>query len=212
MSKKKNKNKNIRTTARTNDRVEPKKPRVNPNQLTVKLVLDSKNLNDELIDEILEVLETCQFSKISIPLGTYRNLIINDSAADDNRVSTIGYIRDYNAETQEFTVVVFNNFIDAIKSWGEVGIELQYLTYKGKLGTITKLNIIPVTSEIEEEEEDDDIEAVALDEADYAGPAVEVGDVYDDTEADVDSAYEEDEDANVGAMPSDFECVDCKLS
>lgn len=123
-----------------------KQPKVNPNELKAPLFLPA-DLNENIVSEILDVLEKNRFNKISIPVGTYRNLIESNIDADDTRVCTIGYVRGYNAETEEFTVIVFSKFIDLIKSHGDIAMELQFTEYKEKLGTITKFNIVPAVYE-----------------------------------------------------------------
>lgn len=130
-----------------------KQPKVNPNEIKAPLYL-SANLSEDIINEITDVLTNTRFNKISIPLSTYRCLVDSNVDADDNRVCTIGYIRNYNAETKEFTVVVFSNFIDIIKEQGDIALELQFTKYKEGLGTITKFIIVPVYNE----ESEDDIE------------------------------------------------------
>lgn len=130
-----------------------RQPKVNPNEIKAPLYLPA-DLNENIVNEITTVLTETKFNKISIPLGTYRCMIDNNVDADDTRVCTIGYIRKYNAETKEFTLTLFNNFVDLIKSMGDVVVELQFTTFKEALGSITKFNIVPVVyEEVAEEEE-----------------------------------------------------------
>lgn len=129
--------------------------KVNPNEIKVPLYLPA-DLNKNIINEIIDVINTTKFDKISIPLGTYRCLIDSNADANDNRISTIGYIRKYDTETEMFTVVIFNNFIDLFKSKSDNAITLQYNSYKDHLGTITKFNIVPVF--YEDESENDEID------------------------------------------------------
>lgn len=127
-----------------------KQPKVNPNEIKVPLFL-SADLDDNLVDEILDVLSNTRFNKISIPLGTYRSLIDSNVDMDDNRISTIGYIRDYDAETSVFTVIIFNNFIDLIKKFDNPAVNLMMnIRNNNSLGSITKFNIVP---EIDNKEE-----------------------------------------------------------
>lgn len=127
-----------------------RQPKVNPNEIKASLFLPA-NLNENIKNEILDVLATTKFNKISIPLGTYRFMIDSNISEDDNRICTIGYIRNYNADTKEFTVVIFSKFIDLVKGNSNVAIELQFTEYKENLGTITKFNIIPVIVDYEVE-------------------------------------------------------------
>lgn len=126
-----------------------KQPKVNPNEIKALLYLP-EDITDTIREQILGVLESCKFNKISIPLGTYRCLIDSSVSENDSRVTTIGYIRKYDAEAQEFSVVIFNKFIDLIKANEHNAIELTYNTYGENLGTILKFNIIPVEYEDEE--------------------------------------------------------------
>ena len=118
-----------------------KKPRVNPNEVKASLCI-SKVITEDMYREIIDVLANTKFNKISIPLGIYRNAIDSNVDADDVRITTIGYIRDYNTETYEFTVVIFKNFIDYIKKIENPVIDLLFTeTRNGTLGTITKFVI-----------------------------------------------------------------------
>lgn len=120
-----------------------KEHKVNPNEIKASLCLPA-DLNENIVNEILDVLSKAKFNKISVPLNTYRWMTENTADKTDTRVSTIGYIRYYNAETREFSLVVFPSFIDMVKSLGDVAVELQFTEFKEKLGTITKFNLIPV--------------------------------------------------------------------
>lgn len=128
-----------------------KQPKVNPNELKAPLFL-SADLNENIVNEILDVLAETKFNKISMPLGTYRCLIDSDLDESDTRVCTIGYIRSFNPETKEFTVIVFSKFLDLIKEYGDIAMELQFTNHKEHLGTITKFNIVPVVYEEESED------------------------------------------------------------
>lgn len=142
MSKKIRKAK-IQSTARRNQ------PESNPNEVKTKLLISS-DFNEGVKEEILDVLANTKFNKISVPLGTYRYLVEN-VAEGDNRIVTVGYIKKYNADKQEFTVILFNNMCSKIKEMGDLAIELLCTMFAGRLGTITKFNIIPVEEGDEKE-------------------------------------------------------------
>ena len=127
-------------------------PRVNTNEIKVPFYL-STDLNDDLRDEIFDVLATTKFDKISIPLGIFRNLI-EDCKEGDTRVCTIGYIRNYDIERAEFTVVIFSKYIDIVKELGieNLVLEVMFNTYNNGLRTITKFNIAYASNEKFEEE------------------------------------------------------------
>lgn len=130
-----------------NDRKVAKQPRVNPNEVKAPLYLPA-DLDKNILTEINDVLNETKFNKISIPIGTYRCLIESNVDCDDNRVRTIGYIKKYNPETKEFTIVIFENLIEKIKEQGDIAVELQFTKYKNTLGTITKFNIVPIFVEV----------------------------------------------------------------
>lgn len=160
-------NEECRNNSNGNKKPIKKNHKVNPNEIKVPLYLPA-DLNENTANEILKVLAETKFNKISIPVGTYRCLIDYNVDESDNRVCTIGYIRNYNIKNNEFTVVIFSKFMDFVKSMKESAIELTFTNYKDKLGTITKFNIIPVVYENEEDNEpeivDDEDEVVTTEE------------------------------------------------
>ena len=131
-----------------------REPRVNPNEIKASLCLPA-DLNENIANEIIDTINNTKFNKISIPLSTYRWIIdgVKEGSEPDTRSTTIGYIRNYNAETKEFTLIVFTGFIDKVKSLGDIAIEVQFTEYKERLGTITKLNVIPVIKDTDSEHE-----------------------------------------------------------
>ena len=123
-----------------------KQKKVNPRELKLPLYL-SADLSDDIYNEIIDVLNSTKFNKISIPLNISRNLINPNSSENDNKVSVIGYIRNYNTSNGEFTAILFDNFIEPIKNLGDVAMSVSFNTYKEKLTTITRFEIIPVVFE-----------------------------------------------------------------
>ena len=119
----------------------PREPKVNPHEVKASLGI-LKEVNENVYTEILDVLASTKFNKVSIPLGIYKSLIDSNVDADDSRITTIGYIRDYDAETKEFTVIIFKGFIDYIKKNDCSVMDLLFTeTRNGTLGTITKFVI-----------------------------------------------------------------------
>ena len=119
----------------------PREPKVNPNEVKATLGI-LKPVDEKVYTEILDVLASTKFNKVSIPLGIYKSVIDSNVDADDSRITTIGYIRDYDAETKKFTVIIFKNFIDYIKDNNYSAIDLLFtVTKNGDLGTITKFII-----------------------------------------------------------------------
>lgn len=141
-----NQNNHVTRSNNFNDnRRNNKVKKVNPNEITIPLYLPA-DLDENIINEIIDVLESTKFNKISVPLGTYRYLIDSNANADDDRISTIGYIRNYNKETKEFTVITFGRFAELLKEKNCTVIELMFTIYKDSLGTITKFNFVPSVS------------------------------------------------------------------
>ena len=120
-----------------------KPAKANPNEFKVVLHL-SEEANENINNEIIDVLANTRFDKISIPVGTYRNLAEECSDADDNRVCTIGYIRNYDANTKEFTLIIFDKFTKKIKDLGDIVMGVSYTSFKDSLRTITKFNLLPI--------------------------------------------------------------------
>lgn len=112
------------------------------NYITAKLVL-CKNASDSVFDEIVDVLKKTKFNKISFPLSSYRNLFDDTVAADDTRMLTVGYIKKFDAENLEFTVMVFPKCKEVVDTFKSPAIEVVWTESNDKLGVIIKLNIIP---------------------------------------------------------------------
>jgi len=117
--------------------------RYNPrdNQFKVGFALPD-DVSQSVADEITEILSTTKFNKISFPVSTYRYYINSDVNESDTRVITIGYIKSYDAETGKFTIVIFNNNKGVIETFANPTLEIVFSEYNGKLGCITKLNVI----------------------------------------------------------------------
>jgi hypothetical protein len=140
-----NNNERKRNFKKRNERNTTKQHKVN--ELKAQLYLPA-DLNESIAFEIIDVLNNTRFNKISIPLNMSKRLI-DSKDANDTRVTTIGYIRDYDPETEMFTVIVFDNFIESVNSLGDIAMDITFVTYKDKLRNITKFNIIPVIYEVE---------------------------------------------------------------
>lgn len=106
--------------------------------------------SEEVINEIVDVLKGTRFNKISVPLTSYRHLYDDSIAKDDTRISTIGYIKKFNATDKTFTVVLFTNNAKIITEKYDkekLMIEAVFTQYKEKLGVITKLILAPIAAE-----------------------------------------------------------------
>lgn len=146
MYQNKNEKRNNRDRGDFNNKKSNKQPKVNYNKINVPLYL-AADLNENIIEEIIDVLAGTKFNKISIPLGTYRCLVDNNTDVNDSRICTIGYINNYNESTKEFTVVIYNNFINTVKEFNNPVIDIKFTIHEDKLGTIVKFNVIPTITE-----------------------------------------------------------------
>lgn len=142
-----------------------KKQNPKDNYLKLKVALPS-DISDSVVNEIFDVLGRTPFNKISVPVSTYRYYTDSSVGEDDNRVITIGYVKSFNAEEQVFSVVIFNNNKHVVEQFKNPALEVIFSEYSGKLGTITKLNIIDIadvdnTDDAAVNEEDTSAEAPA---------------------------------------------------
>lgn len=126
--------------------------RRNPNNMEVPLVLD-ESLSDNLYNEIMEIIQTTKFNKISFPLTVQRNAIDPSIPEDDTRVYTAGYIKKFNRN--KFIVHLFNSTRDVIKQKFNGGkIRVDFNQYNDHLTVITRLVIVP--AEVDESEDTND--------------------------------------------------------
>lgn len=117
------------------------KRRSKPNVLEVPLFINDE-MEEEIQDAILDVLKSTPFNKISFPISVYRHSIDPNVASDDTRLVTVGYIRNYNDETNVFTVVLFAKLCDTVKASFKQPTIVTYNTeHNGKFGAITKMVI-----------------------------------------------------------------------
>ena len=123
------------------------------NYFVFKLVVPA-DIPDSVYEEILNVLSNVPFNKISFPISTYRAYLDNTVDDNDTRVITTGYIKGFNPDTNEFSLIVFPNNRDIIANFKEPVVEVVYTEYPepGTLGTITKFNIIDMNDNEEAEE------------------------------------------------------------
>ena len=96
-------------------------------------------------NEILEIIKSARFDKLSFSLSTYRKLIDKQVDDDDERINTVGFIKDFDAETNTFRVGIFSGSRETIEGFVNPIITPLYNTInKGNnLGVITKLIIEP---------------------------------------------------------------------
>lgn len=107
-------------------------------------------------NEILEIIKDAKFDKLSYSLSTYRKLIDKQIDDDDERINTVGFIKDFNPETNTFKVGIFAGSRDIIEEFVNPIITPLYNTVnKGNnLGVITKLIIEPGPTIVSDESDD----------------------------------------------------------
>lgn len=109
-------------------------------------------VSNDICNEIMDVIETTKFDKISIPLSSYRRYYDSRIDEKDTKIFVIGYIRKFNKEDNTFTVVIFNNNTKTVTEFANPEITVGFTQFKDKLGTITKFIIAPGV-EIDDESE-----------------------------------------------------------
>ena len=137
-------NRNNHRNNKFNEKKNFKQNKVDNIEIKAPLVFLEEVYGDKISNEIINVLKEVKFDKISIPVGTYKNLFDPNLDENDTRVFTVGYIRGYDPEELEFTVVVYGKFAEDIKSLGTVGMDLKISSYKDYLGSINKFILVPI--------------------------------------------------------------------
>ena len=113
------------------------------------------DLPNDIHNEIMDIIETTKFDKISVPVSSYRRFYDNRVDASDNRTSVIGYIRSFNKEDNTFTVVIYSNNAKITSEFVNPEISIAFTIYKDEFGAITKFIIAPTTSEEENTGDDE---------------------------------------------------------
>lgn len=112
------------------------------NKYTLANLVMPEGISDKVRVEIMAVIQSTQFDKISFPLSASRKAINTQEHDQDDRISTIGYIRKFDLEKNQFQVVIFNGTKDAVAKFKNPIIIPVITTYKEEsLGTITKFLI-----------------------------------------------------------------------
>lgn len=137
-----------------------------------KATLNLVGINDENLEkEIIDTLTVCPFSKISMPLSTYRQYIGSADSSEDTRISTVGYIKSYDAETRTFELIIFKTHKEDVDRFDRPMVTPVFSTNRdGSLRVITKLVVEPGYSDdelraqaenSEYDEDPDDVDGVA---------------------------------------------------
>jgi hypothetical protein len=110
----------------------------NNNYLEAQLVFD-ESVSDELKEEIINVLATTKFNKLSYPISTYSYLLFENVENSENKTTVVGYIKKFIKDESKFVFVIYNNSKEIIKSFTDMKIKVKFNEYNGKLGIITKI-------------------------------------------------------------------------
>ena len=121
-----------------------------------KTILKVKMFQDcEYFVNLFNIVNSIPFDKISIPMYCSR---YNVEGGDANKYVTIGYIKGFDQDTDEFTFVVFDNYVSKVKefidTYGEdnVFIMMNHGVYEGEVTTITKIVLDKFVAESADEE------------------------------------------------------------
>lgn len=112
--------------------------RSNNNYLEAQLVFD-ESVSNELKEEIINVLATTKFNKLSYPISTYSYLLFENVENSENKTTVVGYIKKFIKDESKFVFVIYNNSKEIIKSFADMKIKVKFNEYNGKLGIITKI-------------------------------------------------------------------------
>ena len=126
------------------------------NYFTLPTIVNG-NPSQSILDQINSVLASTPFNKISVPINIYRKYI-EQTDPDNNKVITTGFVKKYDEDTGNMTIIVFSsNNADAIRNMVNPAIEIIFSEYPDAdhLGTITKLNIVDLEAENEEDKEEE---------------------------------------------------------
>ena len=126
------------------------------NYFTLPTIVNG-NPSQSILDQINSVLASTPFNKISVPINIYRKYI-EQTDPDNNKVITTGFVKKYDEDTGNMTIIVFSsNNADAIRNMINPAIEIIFSEYPDAdhLGTITKLNIVDLEAENEEDKEEE---------------------------------------------------------
>lgn len=112
--------------------------------LTLPLFGGDTDKNGRKFDRstLLDILAEFDFSKISIPVYTYKGL-----AFGENKKGTfiVGYIRQFNIEDESLHVIIYNYNAEIIKSFEDIVVYPRMIIDEktGEVKTILALDIAP---------------------------------------------------------------------
>lgn len=133
------------------------------NHLKIKYLLP-EDISENTRNEVIEVLRTTKFNKISIPVSTYRHYTDTNIDKNDNRVVTVGYIKNFDIENDEFVVMIFTNSRSVISKFSNPILEIQISETNDTLRCITKFNIMDYDEDTSDADDEDLTEESTTDE------------------------------------------------
>ena len=140
-----------------------KKQQRQNNHLKIKYLLP-EDISENTRNEVIEVLRTTKFNKISIPVSTYRHYTDTNIDKNDNRVVTVGYIKNFDIENDEFVVMIFTNSRAFISKFSNPILEIQISETNDTLRCITKFNIMDYDEDTSDADDEDLTEESTTDE------------------------------------------------
>lgn len=112
---------------------------------TVKLTDYFKTVKDIEYskDQLLEILTSVPFSKISIPVYTFKSLVF---ANDSKGTMVVGFIKSFDIEKEVFEVVIYGNYVECVSKFENVVINPRVFINEetGDVKNIIALDIVPV--------------------------------------------------------------------
>lgn len=79
--------------------------------IEIPILINQKKYNKK---ELVELIQSIPFGKISIPIYGYKNLIFDP---DKKGTVMIGYVNMFTEQTETFTVTIFNTFVQKVKDF-----------------------------------------------------------------------------------------------
>jgi hypothetical protein len=113
------------------------------NTNNIEVPINFEGIDDSIKNEIIDVLKSTPFNKISFNVGSFRRLLDDKISKDDTRVIAVGYIKKFIEDKNSFVVGLYAANKDTILKFKNPTIDIIFKDFDGKLGTILKINIVP---------------------------------------------------------------------
>ena len=122
------------------------------------IVEETKALNQEIKVPLIElarnntgvydreamkaILASVPWTRFSIPVYSYRNLVIAGQGDKHGHV-VIGFVTNYDAVTEEFTISVYGRIAEAVKAFKDAIVYPRVITTQKKELIVTALDVTP---------------------------------------------------------------------